>query len=133
MQEKTVQSIEVTGAQVNNLKHINVTIPKEKLVILAGVSGSGKSSLAFDTIAAESSRQWQATYPMFLRNRLPRYEKPAADSIRNLTPSVVVDQKAIGSNARSTVATAVDVAVLRKPSGIYLLLSGVSLLWPRKQ
>lgn len=74
MQEKTVQSIEVTGAQVNNLKHINVTIPKEKLVILAGVSGSGKSSLAFDTIAAESSRQWQATYPMFLRNRLPRYE-----------------------------------------------------------
>lgn len=112
MQEETVQSIEVTGAQVNNLKHINVTIPKEKLVILAGVSGSGKSSLAFDTIAAESSRQWQATYPMFLRNRLPRYEKPAADSIRNLTPSVVVDQKAIGSNARSTVATAVDVAPL---------------------
>lgn len=107
-----MQSIEVTGASVNNLKHINVKIPKEKLVILAGVSGSGKSSLAFDTIAAESSRQWQATYPMFLRNRLPRYEKPAADSIRNLTPSVVVDQKAIGSNARSTVATAVDVAPL---------------------
>lgn len=107
-----MQSIEVTGASVNNLKHINVKIPKEKLVILAGVSGSGKSSLAFDTIAAESSRQWQATYPMFLRNRLPRYEKPAADRVRNLTPSVVVDQKAIGSNARSTVATAVDVAPL---------------------
>ena len=57
MQEETVQSIEVTGAQVNNLKHINVTIPKEKLVILAGVSGSGKRSLAFDTIAADSSSQ----------------------------------------------------------------------------
>lgn len=106
------EDIEIFGASENNLKHINVTIPKEKLVIFAGVSGSGKSSLAFDTIAAESNRQWQASYPMFLRQRLPRYEKPKVDAIYNLTPSIVVDQKAIGANIRSTVGTAVDVAPL---------------------
>ena len=106
------EDIEIFGASENNLKHINVTIPKEKLVIFAGVSGSGKSSLAFDTIAAESNRQWQASYPMFLRQRLPRYEKPKVDAIYNLTPAIVVDQKAIGANVRSTVGTAVDVAPL---------------------
>lgn len=106
------EKIEITGASANNLKHIDVDIPKEKLVVLAGVSGSGKSSLAFDTVAVESSRQWQSTYPMFLRARLPRYERPPVESIRNLTPSVVVDQKPIGSNARSTVGTAADVAPL---------------------
>jgi len=109
---KKREDIEIYGACENNLKHINVTIPKEKLVILAGVSGSGKSSLAFETIASESSRQWQASYPMFLRQRLPRYEKPKVDAIYNLTPSIVVDQKAIGANVRSTVGTAVDVAPL---------------------
>lgn len=109
---KKRENIEIFGAAENNLKHINVTIPKEKLVILAGVSGSGKSSLAFDTIAAESNRQWQASYPMFLRQRLPRYEKPKADAMYNLTPAIVVDQKALGANVRSTVGTAVDVAPL---------------------
>lgn len=106
------ESIEITGASENNLKHLNVEIPKEQLVVLAGVSGSGKSTLAFDTIAAEAGRQWQATYPLFLRNRLPRYERPAVESIRNLTPCVVVDQRPIGANARSTVGTASDVAPL---------------------
>lgn len=109
---KKRENIEIFGAAENNLKHINVTIPKEKLVIFAGVSGSGKSSLAFDTIAAESNRQWQASYPMFLRQRLPRYEKPKADEMYNLTPAIVVDQKALGANVRSTVGTAVDVAPL---------------------
>lgn len=109
---KKRENIEIFGAAENNLKHINVTIPKEKLVIFAGVSGSGKSSLAFDTIAAESNRQWQASYPMFLRQRLPRYEKPKADAMYNLTPAIVVDQKALGANVRSTVGTAVDVAPL---------------------
>ena len=85
------ESVEIRSAAVNNLKHLNVDIPKEQLVLLAGVSGSGKSTLAFDTIAAEAGRQWQATYPLFLRNRLPRYERPAVESIRNLTPCVVVD------------------------------------------
>ena len=109
---KKRENIEIFGAAENNLKHINVTIPKEKLVIFAGISGSGKSSLAFDTIAAESNRQWQASYPMFLRQRLPRYEKPKADAMYNLTPAIVVDQKALGANVRSTVGTAVDVAPL---------------------
>lgn len=109
---KKRENIEIYGACENNLRHINVTIPKEKLVIFAGVSGSGKSSLAFDTIAAESNRQWQASYPMFLRQRLPRYEKPKADAMYNLTPAIVVDQKALGANVRSTVGTAVDVAPL---------------------
>ncbi|MBQ8585310.1 MAG: excinuclease ABC subunit UvrA, partial [Butyricicoccus sp.] len=100
------EPIEIRGASENNLKNIEIDIPKEQLVVVAGVSGSGKSSLAFDTVAAESSREWQATYPMFLRNRLPRYERPHVKSIRGLTPAVVVDQKPIGANARSTVGTA---------------------------
>ena len=106
----TDQYIEITGASENNLKQVSVRIPKEKLVVLAGVSGSGKSSLAFDTIAAESSRQWQASYPAYLRNRMPRYERPEVDSIQNLTPVVIVDQKPIGGNSRSTVGTATDIA-----------------------
>ena len=118
----TDQYIEITGASENNLKQVSVRIPKEKLVVLAGVSGSGKSSLAFDTIAAESSRQWQASYPAYLRNRLPRYERPEVDSIQNLTPVVIVDQKPIGGNSRSTVGTATDIAPL-----IRLLFSRVGV------
>lgn len=117
-----MEYIEVTGASENNLKHINVKIPKGKLTVLAGVSGSGKSSLAFDTIAAESSRQWQAGYSNYIRNKLPRYERPAFDRVENLTPVVVVDQKPMGVNARSTVGTAVDAAPL-----IRLLFSRVGV------
>lgn len=106
------EEIQITGASENNLKRVNVNIPKERLVVVAGVSGSGKSSLAFDTVAAESSREWQATYPLYLRNRLPHFERPAVESIRNLTPSVVVNQRPVGANARSTVGTASDVAPL---------------------
>ena len=70
-----------------------------------GVSGSGKSSIVFDTIAAESQRQMNATYAAFVRSRLPKYPKPAVERIDNLTPSVVVDQSPLGGNARSTVGT----------------------------
>ena len=105
-------NIEIIGAAENNLKHVDVTIPKDKLVVFAGVSGSGKSSLAFDTIAVESSREWQQSYPLFLRNKMPHYDRPKVDEIRNLTPAIVVDQHAIGANSRSTVGTAVDVAPL---------------------
>lgn len=104
--------IEVINASENNLKHVNVTIPKGKLVVVAGVSGSGKSSLVFDTIAVESEREWQQSYPLFLRNKMPHYDRPKVDEIRNLTPAIVVDQHAIGSNSRSTVGTAVDAAPL---------------------
>ncbi len=106
--------IEVIGASENNLKHVDVTIPKGKLVMFAGVSGSGKSSLAFDTIAVESSREWQQSYPLFLRNKMPHYDRPKVDEIRNLTPAIIVDQHAIGATSRSTVGTAVDVAPLMR-------------------
>ena len=109
-----MDSIEIVGASENNLKHINVTIPKGKLVTFAGVSGSGKSSLAFDTIAVESTREWQLSYPLFLRNKMPHYERPKVDEIKNLTPAIVVDQHAVGNNSRSTVGTAVDVASLMR-------------------
>ena len=105
-------NMEILGASENNLKHIDVTIPKGKLIVFAGVSGSGKSSLAFDTIAVESEREWQQSYPLFLRNKMPHYERPKVDEIRNLTPAIVVDQHAIGATSRSTVGTAVDVAPL---------------------
>lgn len=107
-------SIEILGASENNLKHVDVTIPKGELVVFAGVSGSGKSSLAFDTIAVESNREWQQSYPLFLRNKMPHYDRPKVDEIRNLTPAIVVDQHAIGATSRSTVGTAVDVAPLMR-------------------
>ena len=89
----------------NNLKHITFRIPKEKITVFTGVSGSGKSSIVFDTIAAESQRQMNATYSAFVRSRLPKYPKPAVERIDNLTASVVVDQSPLGGNARSTVGT----------------------------
>ncbi|MBO4411223.1 MAG: excinuclease ABC subunit UvrA [Lachnospiraceae bacterium] len=104
--------IEILGASENNLKHIQVMLPKGKLVAFAGISGSGKSSLAFDTIAVESNREWQQSFPLFIRNKMPHYERPKVDEIRNLTPAIVVDQRALGSTSRSTVGTAVDVAPL---------------------
>lgn len=104
--------IEITGAAENNLKKLCLRIPKERLVVLTGVSGSGKSSLAFDTIAEESRRQWQETLPLYLRSRMPHHRRPEVESIQGLTPCVVVDQKPIGANARSTVGTASDIAPL---------------------
>lgn len=104
--------IEITGAAENNLKKLSLRIPKEQLVVLTGVSGSGKSSLAFDTIAQESSRQWQETLPLYLRSRMPHHKRPDVEAIQGLTPCVVVDQKPIGANARSTVGTASGIAPL---------------------
>ena len=104
--------IRIIDAYENNLKHINVAIPKGKLVVFAGVSGSGKSSIVFETIAAESSREWQSSYPLFLRSKMPHYDRPKVGDIENLTPSIVVDQKQLGNSARSTVGTAIDAAPL---------------------
>lgn len=95
----------VQGLTQNNLKHVSFRIPKEKITVFTGVSGSGKSSIVFDTIAAESQRQMNATYPAFVRSRLPKYPKPVVERIDNLTASVVVDQSPLGGNARSTVGT----------------------------
>lgn len=100
-----MKDIIVHGLTQNNLKHITFRIPKEKITVFTGVSGSGKSSIVFDTIAAESQRQMNATYPAYVRARLPKYPKPAVERIDNLTAAVVVDQSPLGGNARSTVGT----------------------------
>lgn len=106
--------IVIKGLHQNNLKHISLEIPKGKIVVFTGVSGSGKSSIVFDTIAAESQRQMNETYTAFVRGRLPKYEKPKVDVIENLSPSVIIDQAQLGGNARSTVGTISDMyAALR--------------------
>src|SRR5574344_1011558 len=104
----TQDTIRTKGLRQNNLKNISLEIPKGKIVVFTGVSGSGKSSIVFDTIAAESQRQMNETYTAFIRGRLPKYEKPKVDLIDNLTASVIVDQSRLGGNARSTVGTISD-------------------------
>ena len=107
-------TIIIRGLRQNNLKNISLDIPKGKIVVFTGVSGSGKSSIVFDTIAAESQRQMNETYTAFMRGRLPKYEKPRVERIDNLSASVIVDQSRLGGNARSTVGTISDMyAALR--------------------
>ena len=107
-------SIIIRGLRQNNLKNVSLDVPKGKIVVFTGVSGSGKSSIVFDTIAAESQRQMNETYTAFIRGRLPKFEKPRVDRIDNLSASVIVDQSRLGGNARSTVGTISDMyAALR--------------------
>lgn len=101
--------IEIIGARENNLKNIDLKIPKKKITIFTGVSGSGKSSVVFDTIARESSRLLNETFPAFIRNFMPKYDRPDADEINNISPSIVIDQRRIGGNSRSTVGTITDI------------------------
>jgi excinuclease UvrABC ATPase subunit len=106
--------IEIRGARENNLKNITLSIPKRKITIFTGVSGSGKSSIVFDTIATEAQRLLNENFSMFVRNFLPRYPQPDADSIENLSMAVVVDQKRLGGGSHSTVGTITDIfTVLR--------------------
>ncbi len=102
-------TIQIVGARENNLRNVSLAIPKGKLVVFTGVSGSGKSSIVFGTVAVESQRQLNETFTWFIRNRLPKYERPEADLIDNLAPAVVIDQKPIGGNSRSTVGTMTDI------------------------
>lgn len=101
-------SVIIKGLCQNNLKNISLEIPKEKIIVFTGVSGSGKSSIVFDTIAAESQRQMNETYTAYIRSRLPKFEKPKAEKIENLSASVIIDQTRLGGNARSTVGTISD-------------------------
>lgn len=106
--------IRIKGARENNLKNISLEIPKRKITIFTGVSGSGKSSIVFDTIGAEAQRQLNETFSMFIRNRLPRISQPEADAIENLSTAIVIDQKRLGGNSRSTMGTITDIySVLR--------------------
>jgi excinuclease UvrABC ATPase subunit len=101
--------IEIHGARENNLKNVSLRIPKRKITIFTGVSGSGKSSIVFDTIATESQRLLNENFSMFVRNFLPKYSQPEADSIENLSMSIVVDQKRMGGGSHSTVGTITDI------------------------
>src|SRR5688572_2082657 len=106
--------IELRGARENNLKNVSLRIPKRKITIFTGVSGSGKSSIVFDTIATEAQRLLNENFSMFIRNFLPRYAQPDADAIENLSMAIVVDQKRLGGGSHSTVGTITDIApVLR--------------------
>ena len=105
---KKQDSIVIRGLNQNNLKHVSLTIPKDKIVVFTGVSGSGKSSIVFDTIAAESQRQMNETYTAFIRGRLPKFEKPKVDHIDHLSASVIIDQSRLQGNVRSTVGTISD-------------------------
>jgi excinuclease UvrABC ATPase subunit len=101
--------IEIRGARENNLKDVSLRIPKRQITIFTGVSGSGKSSIVFDTIATEAQRQLYENFSYFIRTFLPRYPQPDADAIENLSMAVIVDQKRLGGGAHSTVGTVTDI------------------------
>ena len=101
--------IEIRGARENNLKNVSLRIPKRKITIFTGVSGSGKSSIVFDTVASEARRQLNETFSTFVRNFLPRYAQPDVDAIENLSMAIVVDQKRLGGGSHSTVGTITDI------------------------
>jgi excinuclease UvrABC ATPase subunit len=106
--------IRVQGARENNLKDVNVVIPKRRLTVFTGVSGSGKSSLVFDTIAAESQRMINETYSTFVQGFMPTLARPDVDVLEGLTTAIIVDQERMGAHSRSTVGTATDAnAMLR--------------------
>jgi len=106
--------IRVQGARVNNLKNVSIEIPKRRLTVFTGVSGSGKSSLVFGTIAAESQRMINETYSAFVQGFMPTLARPDVDVLDGLTTAIIVDQERMGANARSTVGTATDAnAMLR--------------------
>src|SRR3981189_2143914 len=106
--------IRVHGARENNLKDVSVELPKRRLTVFTGVSGSGKSSLVFNTIAAESQRMINETYSAFVQGFMPTLARPDVDLLDGLTTAIIVDQERMGSNPRSTVGTATDAnAMLR--------------------
>lgn len=104
----TYDTIIVRGARVNNLKQVDVDIPKRRLTVFTGVSGSGKSSLVFGTVAAESRRLIDETYSTFIQGFMPSLPQPEVDHLENLSPAIIIDQERMGANARLTVGTATD-------------------------
>jgi excinuclease UvrABC ATPase subunit len=120
-------SINIRGARENNLKNVSLDIPKRRITVFTGVSGSGKSSLVFGTIAAESQRLINETYPAFVQQFMPRYGQPDADSLENISAAIIVDQQRLGGNSRSTVATVTDTAqMLREACAPHARASGKS-------
>lgn len=112
--ERAHEFIRVLGARANNLQDVDLEIPKRRLTVFTGVSGSGKSSLVFSTVAAESQRLINETYSSFVQGFMPSMARPDVDLLEGLTAAIIVDQERMGSNPRSTVGTATDAhAVLR--------------------
>src|SRR6187402_2596364 len=103
------QHIIIKGARVHNLKNIDVAIPKNKLVVITGMSGSGKSSLAFDTLYAEGQRRYVESLSSYARQFLGRMKKPDVDYIKGIAPAIAIEQKVITSNPRSTVGTSTEI------------------------
>ncbi len=103
------QSIKITGARQHNLKNLNVEIPREQLVVITGLSGSGKSSLAFDTLYAEGQRRYVESLSAYARQFLDRMEKPDVDFIEGLSPAIAIEQRSAGANPRSTIATTTEI------------------------
>src|SRR3990167_6220314 len=101
--------IEVVGAKVHNLKNISIKIPRNQLVVITGLSGSGKSSLAFDTIYAEGQRRYLETFSAYARQFLGNMERPEVDKISGLSPVISIEQKTISKNPRSTVGTITEI------------------------
>src|SRR5690348_5224417 len=104
--------IRVHGARENNLKDVNVELPKRRLTVFTGVSGSGKSSLVFSTIAAESQRLINETYSAFVQGFMPTLSRPDVDVLEGLTTAIIVDQSRMGGDPRSTVGTATDASAM---------------------
>ena len=103
------RNIVIKGAKVNNLKNIDLTIPRDKLVVFTGLSGSGKSSLAFDTIYAEGHRRFVESLSSYARMFLGQMDKPDVDTIDGLSPAISIDQKTTSKNPRSTVGTVTEI------------------------
>lgn len=104
------EAISIIGAREHNLKNVSLEIPRNRLVVFTGVSGSGKSTIVFDTIYAEAQRQLLETFSAFTRKYMPRIEKPKVESMRNISPAIKIDQKRMGENRRSTLGTATEIA-----------------------
>ena len=119
------EPIRIRGARQHNLKDVDVALPREALTVITGVSGSGKSSLVFDTLAAEPQRMINETYSAFVQGFMPTMARPEVDILEGLTPAIIVDQERMGGNPRSTVGTATDVnAMLRIPVDMHNVPAG---------
>ena len=102
-------SIIITGARQHNLKNLSLTLPRDKLIVMTGLSGSGKSSLAFDTIYAEGQRKYVESLSAYARQFLEQLQKPEVDHIEGLSPAIAIEQRSAGSNPRSTIATTTEI------------------------
>ena len=106
---RELDSLEVRGARQHNLKNVDISLPKKKMIVFTGVSGSGKSSLAFDTILAEGQRRYVESLSSYARQFLGQMDKPKFETIRGLSPTISIEQKSASKNPRSTVGTITEV------------------------